>query len=151
MRISDWSSDVCSSDLVKDRPVSNLNNLMLGQAPGVVVKQKTGDPGEELDVKIRGIGSLGAGIDPLFVIDGFAMGTSAGRNLNAAYVESITVLKDAVSTAIYGARGSNGVVLITTKTAKNDELSLGFTANYGIQNVPTTRRVEMMNGMEFAQ
>ena len=142
---------VIDMEKVKDRPVSNLNNLMLGQAPGVVVKQNTGTPGEELDVKIRGIGSLGAGSDPLFVIDGFAMGTSAGRNLNAADVESITVLKDAASTAIYGARGSNGVVLITTKTADDGELSLGFIANYGVQNIPDSRRIEMMNGMEFAQ
>ncbi|QEC54162.1 TonB-dependent receptor [Anseongella ginsenosidimutans] len=142
---------VIDMEKIKDRPVSNLNNLMLGQAPGVVVKQNTGTPGEELDVKIRGIGSLGAGSDPLFVIDGFAMGTSAGRNLNAADVESITVLKDAASTAIYGARGSNGVVLITTKTADDNELSLGFIANYGVQNIPDSRRIEMMNGVEFAQ
>src|SRR5690606_1676330 len=142
---------VIDMEQIKDRPVSNINNMMVGQAPGVVVKQNTGTPGEELDVKIRGISSLGAGSAPLFVIDGFAMGTSAGRNLNAADVESITVLKDAASTAIYGARGSNGVVLITTKSAKDDELSLGFDVNYGIQNVPASRRVEMMNGVEFAQ
>lgn len=142
---------VIDMEKIKDRPVSNINNLMLGQAPGVVVKQNSGTPGEELDVKIRGVSSLGAGSDPLFVIDGFAMGTSAGRNLNAADVESITVLKDAASTAIYGARGSNGVVLITTKTASQDELSLNFSANYGVQNVPMSRRVEMMNGPEFAQ
>lgn len=142
---------VIDMEKIKDRPVSNLNNMMLGQAPGVVVRQNTGTPGEELDVKIRGLSSLGAGSDPLFVIDGFAMGTSAGRSLNASDVESITVLKDAASTAIYGARGSNGVVLITTKTADDEELSLGFSANYGVQNVPRSRMVEMMNGVEFAQ
>ncbi|HYH56436.1 MAG TPA: SusC/RagA family TonB-linked outer membrane protein, partial [Anseongella sp.] len=152
-RKRDITSAVSVIDMegVRDRPVSNLTNLMLGQAPGVVVKQNTGTPGGELDVNIRGLSSLGAGSDPLYVIDGFAMGNSAGRNLNPSDVESITVLKDAASTAIYGARGSNGVVLITTKSAATGEPSLGFHANYGVLNVPKSRRVEMMNGVEFAQ
>src|SRR5690606_20150830 len=97
------------------------------------------------------IGSLGAGSAPLYVIDGFPIGTRMGQNLNPNDIESITVLKDAASTAIYGARGSNGVILITTKSAKAGEVNLDFTANYGVQNIPDSRRTQMMNGVEFAQ
>ena len=133
-----------------DIPVSNASRMLQGQAAGVVVKQNSGTPGEQMNITIRGVGSLGAGSDPLYVIDGFAVGTSIGQNLNPNDIESISILKDAASTAIYGARGSNGVVLITTKNAKEDELTLTVTANYGIQNLPDSRRLKMMNGVEFA-
>ncbi len=133
-----------------DIPVSNASRMLEGQAAGVVVKQNSGTPGEQMNITIRGVGSLGAGSDPLYVIDGFAVGTSIGQNLNPNDIESISILKDAASTAIYGARGSNGVVLITTKNAKDDELTLTATANYGVQNIPDSRRIKMMNGVEFA-
>ena len=152
-RKADITSAVSVIDVekVKDRPITNLTNLLQGQAPGVVVKQTTGRPGQELEVNIRGLSSLGAGSSPLYVIDGFAIGNSAGQNINPADIESITVLKDAASTAIYGARGSNGVVLITTKSAQDGETRLTFDANYGIQNVPDSRRTKMLNGPDFAQ
>ena len=152
-RRADITSAVSVVDVekVKDRPISNLTNLLQGQAPGVVVKQTSGRPGEELQVNIRGISSLGAGSSPLYVIDGFAVGNSAGQNINPADVESISVLKDAASTAIYGARGSNGVVLITTKSAQDGEVHLNFDATYGVQNIPDARRTQMLNGVEFAQ
>ena len=101
-----------------EQPANNPNQALQGRAPGVVVKQKSGTPGGQFEVRVRGIGSLGAGSDPLYVIDGFAVGTSVGQNLNPNDIESISILKDAASTAIYGARGSNGVVLITTKAPK---------------------------------
>jgi len=150
---SDITSAVTEIDIenVKDRPISNVSNLMQGQAPGVVAKQTTGTPGEELKVTIRGISSLGAGSEPLYVIDGFPVGTSAGQNINPDNIESLTVLKDASSTAIYGARGSNGVILITTKSADEGEIDISFNATTGIQNIPNARRTEMMNGVEFAQ
>lgn len=136
---------------LKDIPAANVSRLLQGQASGVTVKQVTGSPGREFEVTIRGTGSLGAGSQPLYVIDGFPVGTSVGQNLNPNDIGTITILKDAVSTAIYGARGSNGVVLITTKKAKNGELSLTATANYGIQNIPEGRRTKVLNGVEFAQ
>lgn len=138
-------------DDIGEVPATSVTRLLQGQAPGVDVKQRSGAPGGAFDVKIRGIGSLGAGSDPLYVIDGFPVGTSVGQNLNPNEIESITVLKDAASTAIYGARGSNGVVLITTRTAKADKVSLNFSADYGIQNVPQSRKVTVLNGPEFAQ
>lgn len=141
---------VINVDDIGDIPVSNASRLLQGQAPGVIVRQRSGTPGEQMNVTIRGVGSLGAGSDPLYVIDGFAVGTSIGQNLNPSDIESITVLKDAASTAIYGARGSNGVILVTTKNAREGELTITATANYGIQNLPDSRKITMMNGVEFA-
>ena len=142
---------VINMENIGDVPITNATRLLQGQAAGVQVRQTTGTPGQEMEVTIRGIGSLGAGSRPLYVVDGFPIGTSMGQNLNPNDIESISVLKDAASTAIYGARGSNGVILITTKSAKAGETTLDFTANYGVQNIPDSRRTQMMNGVEFAQ
>ncbi|GAB3916860.1 SusC/RagA family TonB-linked outer membrane protein [Larkinella terrae] len=136
---------------IGEQPANNMNQMLQGRAAGVVVKTKAGTPGGAFEVRVRGVGSLGAGSNPLYVIDGFAVGTSVGQNLNPNDIESISVLKDAASTAIYGARGSNGVVLITTKNAKEGKTNVGFSLDYGIQSLPMTRRVKMLNGVEFAQ
>jgi TonB-linked SusC/RagA family outer membrane protein len=132
-------------------PKSNVTRMIQGQAPGVIIKQKSGTPGQQFEVKVRGISSLGAGSDPLYVIDGFPVGISAGQNLNPNDIETISVLKDAASTAIYGARGSNGVVLITTKSAKEGKTSLNISVDYGVQNVPESRKTKVLNGQDFAQ
>ncbi|MEX2511513.1 MAG: TonB-dependent receptor [Cyclobacteriaceae bacterium] len=142
---------VINMENIGDVPTTNVSRLLQGQAAGVQVRQITGRPGQEMEVTIRGIGSLGAGSQPLYVVDGFPIGTSLGQNLNPADIESMTVLKDAASTAIYGARGSNGVILITTKSAKEGVVGLDFVVNHGVQNVPDGRRTKMMNGPEFAQ
>lgn len=136
---------------IGEQPANNPNQILQGRAPGVVVKQKSGAPGGVFEVRVRGIGSLGAGSNPLYVIDGFPVGTSVGQNLNPNDIESVSVLKDAASTAIYGARGSNGVVLITTKQAKDGKVNINLSLDYGIQSVPRSRRVTMLNGTEFAQ
>ncbi len=142
---------VINLENIGDVPASNVTRLLQGQAPGVQVRQTSGTPGKEMEVTIRGIGSLGAGSQPLYVVDGFPVGTSIGQSFNPSDIESISVLKDAASTAIYGARGSNGVILITTKSAKEGQLNLSFDANYGVQNIPDSRRTKMMNGVEFAR
>jgi TonB-linked SusC/RagA family outer membrane protein len=136
---------------IGEQPANNMNQMLQGRAAGVVVKTKSGAPGGAFEVRVRGIGSLGAGSDPLYVIDGFAVGTSVGANLNPNDIESVSILKDAASTAIYGARGSNGVVLITTKSAKEGKVNVNLSVDYGVQNIPNTRRVKMLNGVEFAQ
>src|SRR5690606_157068 len=138
-------------DEVGELPSRNVTQMIQGQAPGVVATQRNGTPGGEFEVRIRGIGSLGAGSSPLYVIDGFAVGTSVGQNLNPNDIQSISILKDASATAIYGARGSNGVVLITTKSAKAGQTNLNLSVDYGIQNVPKSRRIKVLNGPEFAQ
>lgn len=136
---------------LRDVPAANVSRLLQGQAPGVTVKQNNGAPGREFSVVVRGLGSLGAGSRPLYIIDGFPVGTSVGQNLNPNDIATVTILKDAVSTAIYGARGSNGVVLITTKNAKEGGNSLVVSANYGIQNIPESRKTKVLNGPDFAQ
>jgi TonB-linked SusC/RagA family outer membrane protein len=152
-RKGDITSAVSAVDLSKSQgiPASNVGRLLQGQAPGVVAKQTTGQPGQELQVEIRGNSSLGATSDPLYVVDGFPVGTSVGNALNSNDIESITILKDAASTSVYGSRGANGVVLITTKSGKKDGYKLTVSSNNGFANVPDSRRVKMMTGPQFAQ
>ena len=152
-RRQDITSAVSSVDMrdVGQQPANNPNQILQGRAAGVAVKQTSGVPGGEFQVLVRGIGSLGAGSDPLYVIDGLVVGTSVGQNLNPNDIASISILKDAASTAIYGARGSNGVVLITTKQAQDGKTTLSLSANYGIHTMPNSRRLKMLNGQQFAQ
>ena len=152
-RKQDLTSAVSSINMrdVGAQPANNPNQILQGRAPGVAVKQLSGVPGGQFQVRVRGISSLWAGSDPLYVIDGLVVGTQVGQNLNPNDIESITVLKDAASTAIYGARGSNGVVLITTKQAQDGKTNLSLSANYGIHTLPDSRRTKMLNGVQFAQ
>ncbi len=136
---------------LQDVPVANVSRLLQGQAPGVVAKQTTGQPGQEFQVSIRGSSSLGATSDPLYVVDGFPVGNNVGQHLNPNDIETMTILKDASATAVYGSRGANGVVLITTKNAKAAGFRLQVNSNNGVANVPDSRRVDMLNGPEFAQ
>ena len=140
-----------SVDRIGEVPASNVTRLFQGQAPGVVTRQRSGTPGQQFDVRIRGISSLGAGSDPLYVIDGFPVGLSVGQNLNPNDIESVSILKDAAATAIYGARGSNGVVLITTKNAREGKVGLNLSVDYGVNTLPDSRKVRVLNGPEFAQ
>jgi TonB-linked SusC/RagA family outer membrane protein len=152
-RKADITAAVSQVDLSRSQgiPASNVGRLLAGQAPGVVAKQTTGQPGQELQVEIRGNSSLGATSDPLYVVDGFPLGTGVGNSLNSNDIESITVLKDAASTSVYGSRGANGVVLITTKSGKKEGYKLSVTTNNGVANVPDSRRIHVLNGQQFAQ
>ncbi|WP_158795834.1 TonB-dependent receptor [Pedobacter sp. L105] len=152
-RKADITSAVSQVDLTKSQgiPASNVSRLLQGQAPGVVAKQTSGQPGQELQVEIRGNSSLGANSDPLYVVDGFPVGTDVGSSLNSNDIESITILKDAASTSVYGSRGANGVVLITTKNGKKDGSKLTVSSNNGFANVPDSRQVHVLNGQQFAQ
>lgn len=136
---------------VKDVPASDPSRLLLGQAAGVTVSQSTGRPGQELDIVVRGISSLGAASSPLYVVDGFPVGTTVASSINPADIESMTVLKDAASTAIYGARGSNGVILINTKKAKQGRTSVTLDLVSGFQQIPDARREKVLNAQEFGQ
>ena len=124
---------------------------------GVQVNQVTGTPGSAPVIRIRGAGSIGAGDDPLYVIDGFPMTNYYSKFSNPLStispddIENITILKDASSTAIYGSRGSNGVILITTKKAKKGVSSIEFSTYTGVQSIPTNNRVYMMTSQEYAQ
>src|SRR5699024_125164 len=132
------------ADNLNERPVGRIDQALVGEMPGVRVKQTSGIPGHGLSVQIRGSGSISAGNEPLYVIDGFPLtgaspngsgNYSQGNpldNLNPNDIASIQVLKDAASAAIYGSRAANGVVIITTKHGKKGapEISLNAYAGF---------------------
>ncbi|QNK63661.1 SusC/RagA family TonB-linked outer membrane protein [Pedobacter sp. PAMC26386] len=146
-----------SAAQIKDLPVSSVDQKLKGQIPGVQISTTTGTPGGGTSIKIRGSGSIGAGDNPLFVVDGYPISNTSGQVsnplnvINPNDIESITVLKDASSTAIYGSRGSNGVIVITTKQGVRGIPVVNVSAYTGIQQVPQKGRPQMLNGTEFAQ
>lgn len=141
-------STVSSKDL-KKLPASNLSQALQGSAPGLHASQNNRAPGEELAMTIRGNNSFSGG-SPLYIVDGFPVVTGGGMSaINPNDIESISVLKDASSTAIYGARAANGVILITTKSGKVGKVSVDVDVFTGIKyfNNP----VKLMNAEQFAQ
>lgn len=133
---SDISGSVVSIDkdqMMKRNPL-NLAQGLQGAAAGVMVTKQSGDPEGATTIRIRGVATVNGSADPLFVVDGVQVGSDANF-VNPSDVESIEVLKDASATAIYGARGANGVILITTKKGEKGSTKINFTANYGIQNM----------------
>jgi TonB-linked SusC/RagA family outer membrane protein len=145
------------AETIKDLPVTSVDQKLTGQVAGVQVMQVTGTPGGSPVVRIRGAGSIGAGDDPLYVIDGFPITTNYNKYSNPLSlfspndIESITVLKDASAAAIYGSRGANGVILITTKKAKPGSSRLEVDIYTGIQQEYKRNRVKMMNAAEYAR
>ena len=140
-----------TDEMVKDRPIASLNEGLVGQVPGVDVSLSDATPGGEIDVKIRGIGSIGAGVEPLYVIDGFPTSQAFANALDPSTILSLDVLKDASSTAIYGSRGSNGVVMITTKSGRNKEPSITFNTLTGMANVARRDYYQTLNGPDYVE
>src|SRR5690606_11330793 len=110
------------NDRLDQVPSGRLENTLSGRIAGVTVSNTRNTPGSAPEVRVRGLGSISAGNDPLVVIDGFPGGNLGQLNMND--VASIEVLKDASSTAIYGSRGANGVILVTTKRGGGDRSEL---------------------------
>jgi TonB-dependent starch-binding outer membrane protein SusC len=136
-----------SSQELNSFPVNNPVQGMQGRVAGVQVSQNSGEPGGTVSVRIRGGNSLQGGNEPLYVVDGFAL-SGPPSAINPNDIESMDVLKDASATAIYGSRGANGVVLITTKAGKAGKTQVSLDSYYGIQQL--TKRLELMNAKEFA-
>ncbi|MEA1898204.1 MAG: TonB-dependent receptor plug domain-containing protein, partial [Bacteroidota bacterium] len=134
------------SDEISKTVALNAASALQGKAAGVAVTSNSGTPGGALKVRIRGIGTIGDS-NPLYVVDGFP--TSDIDYLNPGDIESMEILKDASASAIYGARGANGVVLITTKSGGNQEAKISFSAYYGVQSIPKT--LDIMSGPEYYQ
>lgn len=133
-----------------DLPVSQLSQKLQGRLAGVQIQQMNGRPGSGMSVRIRGQASVSAGNQPLYVVDGFPI-TGDISHINPDEVETITVLKDAASTSLYGSRASNGVVMVTTKKAVAGDVQVGLNAFYGVQSLPNRGRPDMLNANEFAQ
>ncbi|MCU0391881.1 MAG: TonB-dependent receptor [Thermoflexibacter sp.] len=137
-----------SSKEIMAVPVSGIGQAMQGRAAGVQVTQSSNAPGGGVSIRIRGGNSINAGNEPLYVIDGYPVYNENGANINPNDVESIEILKDASATAIYGSRGANGVVMVTTKRGKSGQNKIDFESYYGTQEV--VKRIPMLNATEYA-
>ncbi|GIZ14365.1 SusC/RagA family TonB-linked outer membrane protein [Capnocytophaga catalasegens] len=132
---------------LEDKPVTSVAEAMVGKMPGVHISQGSGAPGSNLQIRVRGIGTITAGSDPLYVVDGVPLGKEDLTVLNSNDIESIQVLKDASSAAIYGSRGSNGVVLITTKKGSEGKTSITYNTYMSLQNV--SKKIDMLNAYQY--
>ena len=154
------AASVLSSSSVKDIPMVSVSQMLEGAVPGLSITSSSGQPGSTQSFRIRGMGSMNASNEPLYVLDGVpvvsgnmsndsnsAGGLSIISTLNPADIESITVLKDAASTSLYGARGSNGIILIQTKKGREGRITVGFKASLGVSDLAYTFR-EIMGGEE---
>lgn len=141
-------SAVTGDEMVK-RPVTNPATMLQGQMPGVRIIQGLGQPGNEsVQIRVRGQGTYSsAGSDPLVLIDGVPGSLST---LNANDIESVSVLKDAASASIYGARAANGVVLVTTKSGKDGGFKVNYNANFGVHN-PTKMLNIVTNSADYME
>lgn len=154
-------SSLKTSDIDKGVNVS-VDQMMQGRAPGVQIVQASAEPGGGFNIRIRGSNSITAGNNPLYVIDGLPITNDVAPNstvesntnprnplnaLNPGDIESIDILKDASATAIYGSRGANGVIIITTKKGKNGAMKVNYNASVGIQNI--AKKLDMMNGEQY--
>ena len=151
---------------IANQPVTSFDNALAAKIAGVQVIQTSGAPGAALQVRVRGTGSISAGLDPLYVIDGvplsrdtkFATGSTSTQfpdnpinvlsTINTDDIESIEVLKDASAAAIYGSRGSNGVVLLTTKRGKEGKTTISYDSYVGVQNV--SKKLDLLNAYEYS-
>jgi TonB-linked SusC/RagA family outer membrane protein len=146
---SDLTGSVASVSMadVKNIPVTRADQMLQGRISGVQVTQTNAEPGGNIAIRIRGMNSISSGNDPLFVIDGFP-GAGNLNTINPSDIESIDVLKDASATAIYGSRGANGVIIITTKRGKTDQNNISFEAYTGVQTI--RKKYDLMDAQQFA-
>lgn len=128
-------------------PITNPAQALQGKVAGVNITSQDGRPDGDIKIRIRGGGSITQSNDPLYVVDGFPV--SSMNNIPASQIESITILKDASSTAIYGARGANGVVLITTKGPKKDKITISYDCYAQIKQLPKTQ--DVLYGDEYVK
>lgn len=138
---------VVKGDQLRGTTSPNVENMLNGKAAGVYVSPGSGRPGAKGGVVIRGQATLSGTTSPLWVVDGVILGSSAG-DLNPDDIETLTVLKDAASTAIYGSQGANGVVVVTTKNPKANSTSINISSKIGFNQL-TNGKLKMMNGAEL--
>ncbi len=151
---------ILKNENFEERAITRVDQALVGQLPGVTVKQNTGIPGKAFSIQVRGSGSISGGNEPLYVLDGFPLSVNSSNtgngtfstgnpldNLNPNDIDNIEVLKDAAAAAIYGSRASNGVVLITTKRGQLGKTKLSFNTYTGYNQAQ--RKLNMMNGPEW--
>ena len=132
-------------------PTTNFTDALAGQVSGLSVLTSSGDPSKSATIRLRGVNSINASTSPLFILDGAPISSSVFNSLNPSDIENITVLKDASSTAIYGSRAANGVIVITSKKGKFDQkTNITLRAQYGFSSM-VTDNVDMMNSSQYIQ
>ena len=147
------SAATVSTDMLKDVPVTSVSDKLAGNVAGVQINSMSGQPGATESIRIRGMGSINAGNNPLYVIDGVPVlsgdmsgfnyadaGTSILSTLNSSDIENITVIKDAAAASLYGSRAANGVIVITTKKGKAGKTVFNLKANWGFSNMAVDYR-----------
>lgn len=145
------SVSTVKSDIVENVPAASFDQALQGQSSGLTVISQSGEPSKAAEFKIRGTNSIYAGTEPLFILDGVPISSSDFNTLSPNDIESVSVLKDAASASIYGARASNGVVIITTKRGlAMDKAKVTLRAQYGISRMTRTKW-DMMNTAERIQ
>lgn len=149
MKKSDLTGAVTSvsADQLLKAPVAGIDQALQGRAAGVTVTTGSGQPGEAATIRIRGIGSAIGGNDPLYVVDGVITGDI--KWLSPSDIQSMEILKDASATAIYGSRGANGVILITTKSGGEGKINITFDAYWGFQN--RWKKMNVLGSRDFAE
>lgn len=148
------SNNTSSISVIRDKdinktPVSSIDQALQGNATGVLVITASGEPGSDVAMRIRGGSSISGDTSPLVIIDGIPSSTSALSSINPSDVAGIEILKDAAATAIYGSRGANGVVMITTRSGQEGRAKLSVNAEYGL-SVPRYR-IDMMDGAQYSE
>ncbi|HNS17004.1 MAG TPA: TonB-dependent receptor [Bacteroidales bacterium] len=156
------SIDLVNEQEIDNIPLKTIDGVLQGQVAGLTVNLSSGTPGAQSSIKLRGGSSINASNQPLMVIDGIPVitgeyaqisylgqETNAMTDINPNDIESVTVLKDASAAAIYGARASNGVILITTKKGNRDRTDVNLNFYYGWQTIPEERLIPMMNAAEW--
>ncbi|MBO9635337.1 MAG: TonB-dependent receptor [Chitinophagaceae bacterium] len=154
-RKADLTGSVASlrGDKLREMPVVSVEQAMSGRMPGVQVQQTSGQPGAGISIRVRGVSSIAGGNEPLYVIDGLPQfnddvrGVNGLATINPSDIESIEVLKDAAATAIYGSRGANGVVMVTTRSGRAGVPRVVFDHSVGIQTL--RKKLDLMNSEEW--
>ncbi len=141
------SAAIVKAEVIRAVPLGSFDQMLQGQAPGLLVQANSGQPGAPAAVRIRGIGSINGTNEPLYIVDGVQISAQNFATLNPADFESVNVLKDAAATSIYGSRGSNGVIVITTRRGKAGSAKIEYSGQYGMSFFPPNR-LELMNTNE---
>ena len=143
------SAEIVRADKLKDRPAADVTKMLDGQVSGVMTTSGSGQPGSGSDIRIRGFGSINASNAPLIVVDGVPFDGDL-NSINSADIESISVLKDASAGALYGARGANGVVMVTTRSGSEDGMTVSLSAKAGF-NSRALPFYDTMNSKEYME
>ncbi|PRY05736.1 TonB-linked SusC/RagA family outer membrane protein [Pontibacter ummariensis] len=138
------SISTVKADEIKQTPIASFDQALQGRAPGILVQANSGQPGAAANIVIRGKGSIMGNNSPLYIMDGVEISAADFATINPADFESMTVLKDASATSIYGSRGANGVVVITTRKGLAGKTRINYDVQYGFSNAPENK-LELMN------